>query len=157
MLYHLFEYLRKTYPNLPGVGLFQYISFRAGLAMLLSLIISLVIGKRIINWLRRLQIGETVRDLGLAGENLKVGTPTMGGIIIIAATLVPCFLLARLDNVYILIMLFATIWMATIGFIDDYIKVFKKDKKGLKGIYQTRLNTIPPKIHNLEYFVEKLK
>ena len=136
MLYHLFEYLRKTYPDLPGVGLFQYISFRAGLAMLLSLMISLVIGKRIINWLRALQIGETVRDLGLAGENLKVGTPTMGGIIIIAATLVPCFLLARLDNVYILIMLVATIWMATIGFIDDYIKVFKKDKKGLKGIFK---------------------
>ena len=136
MLYHLFEYLRKTYPDLPGVGLFQYISFRAGLAMLLSLMISLIIGKRIINWLRDLQIGETVRDLGLAGENLKVGTPTMGGIIIIAATLVPCFLLARLDNVYILIMLFATVWMATIGFIDDYIKVFKKDKKGLKGIFK---------------------
>ncbi|MEO6040048.1 MAG: phospho-N-acetylmuramoyl-pentapeptide-transferase [Saprospiraceae bacterium] len=136
MLYHLFEYLRKTYPELPGVGLFQYISFRAGMAMLFSLIISLVIGKRIINGLRRLQIGETVRDLGLAGENLKVGTPTMGGIIIIAATLVPCLLLARLDNVYILIMLFATIWMATIGFIDDYIKVFKKDKKGLKGIFK---------------------
>ena len=116
--------------------MFQYISFRAGLAMLLSLMISLVIGKRIINWLRALQIGETVRDLGLAGENLKVGTPTMGGIIIIAATLVPCFLLARLDNVYILIMLVATIWMATIGFIDDYIKVFKKDKKGLKGIFK---------------------
>lgn len=136
MLYHLFEHLRKTYPDLPGVGLFQYISFRAGLAMLISLIISLVIGKRIINWLRHLQIGETVRDLGLAGENLKVGTPTMGGIIIIAATLVPCFLLARLDNIYILIMLFATVWMATIGFIDDYIKVFKKDKKGLKGIFK---------------------
>ncbi len=136
MLYHLFEYLRKTHPDLPGVGLFQYISFRAGLAMLISLLISLVIGKRIINWLRHLQIGETVRDLGLAGENLKVGTPTMGGIIIIAATLVPCLLLARLDNIYILIMLFATIWMATIGFIDDYIKVFKKDKKGLKGIFK---------------------
>lgn len=136
MLYYLFEYLRKTYPDLPGVGLFQYISFRAGLAMLISLIISLVIGKRIIDWLRNLQIGETVRELGLAGENLKVGTPTMGGIIIIAATLVPCFLLARLDNIYILIMLFATIWMATIGFIDDYIKVFKKDKKGLKGIFK---------------------
>ncbi len=136
MLYHLFEYLRKTYPDLPGVGLFQYISFRAGLAMIFSLIISMVIGKRIINWLRHLQIGETIRDLGLAGENLKAGTPTMGGIIIIAATLVPCFLFARLDNVYILIMLFATIWMASIGFIDDYIKVFKKDKKGLKGIFK---------------------
>jgi phospho-N-acetylmuramoyl-pentapeptide-transferase len=135
MLYHLFEYLRN-HSDFPGAGLFQYISFRAGLAMILSLLISLVIGKRIILWLQRMQIGETVRDLGLAGQNLKAGTPTMGGIIIIAATLIPVFLLARLDNVYILLMLFATIWMATIGFIDDYIKVFKKDKKGLKGIFK---------------------
>jgi phospho-N-acetylmuramoyl-pentapeptide-transferase len=135
MLYHLFEYLRKNY-DLPGAGLFQFISFRAGLAMILSLLISLVIGKYIINWLRSLQIGETVRNLGLQGENLKAGTPTMGGIIIIAATLIPCLLLARLDNVYILLMLFSTIWMATIGFVDDYIKVFKKDKKGLKGIFK---------------------
>jgi len=104
--------------------------------MILSLLISLVIGKYIINWLRSLQIGETVRNLGLQGENLKAGTPTMGGIIIIAATLIPCLLLARLDNVYILLMLFSTIWMATIGFVDDYIKVFKKDKKGLKGIFK---------------------
>ena len=133
MLYHLFEFLRKNY-DLPVAGLFQFISFRAGLAMILSLLISLVIGKYIINWLRSLQIGETVRTLGLQGENLKAGTPTMGGIIIIAATLIPCLLLARLDNVYILLMLFSTIWMATIGFVDDYIKVFKKDKKGLKGI-----------------------
>jgi phospho-N-acetylmuramoyl-pentapeptide-transferase len=135
MLYHLFEFLRKNY-DLPGAGLFQFISFRAGLAMILSLLISLVIGKYIINWLRSLQIGETVRVLGLQGENLKAGTPTMGGIIIIAATLIPCLLLARLDNVYILLMLFSTIWMATIGFVDDYIKVFKKDKKGLKGIFK---------------------
>ncbi|MDX2278973.1 MAG: phospho-N-acetylmuramoyl-pentapeptide-transferase [Saprospiraceae bacterium] len=135
MLYHLFEFLRKNY-DLPGAGLFQFISFRAGLAMILSLLISLVIGKYIINWLRSLQIGETVRNLGLQGENLKAGTPTMGGIIIIAATLIPCLLLARLDNVYILLMLFSTIWMATIGFVDDYIKVFKKDKKGLKGIFK---------------------
>jgi phospho-N-acetylmuramoyl-pentapeptide-transferase len=127
--------LRKNY-DLPGAGLFQFISFRAGLAMILSLLISLVIGKYIINWLRSLQIGETVRVLGLQGENLKAGTPTMGGIIIIAATLIPCLLLARLDNVYILLMLFSTIWMATIGFVDDYIKVFKKDKKGLKGIFK---------------------
>ncbi len=116
--------------------MFQYISFRAGAAIILSLIISLIIGKRIIDGLRRLQIGETVRDLGLQGENLKAGTPTMGGVIIIAATLIPCLLLARLDNVYILLMLFATIWMAAIGFLDDYIKVFKKDKKGLKGIFK---------------------
>jgi phospho-N-acetylmuramoyl-pentapeptide-transferase len=135
MLYYLFEYLR-THGDFPGAGLFQYISFRAGLAMILSLLISLVIGKRIILWLQRMQIGETVRDLGLQGQNLKAGTPTMGGIIIIAATLIPVFLLARLDNVYILLMLFATVWMATIGFIDDYIKVFKKDKKGLKGIFK---------------------
>jgi len=135
MLYHLFEFLRKNY-DLPGAGLFQFISFRAGLAMILSLLISLVIGKYIINWLRSLQIGETVRTLGLQGENLKAGTPTMGGIIIISATLIPCLLLARLDNVYILLMLFSTIWMATIGFVDDYIKVFKKDKKGLKGIFK---------------------
>lgn len=135
MLYHLFDYLQKHY-DLPGAGLFQFISFRAGVAMLLSLLISLVIGKYIIRWLQRLQIGETVRDLGLHGQNLKAGTPTMGGIIIIAATIIPCLLLARLDNVYILLMLFSTIWMAAIGFVDDYIKVFKKDKKGLKGIFK---------------------
>jgi phospho-N-acetylmuramoyl-pentapeptide-transferase len=135
MLYYLFEYIRKQY-DLPGAGLFQYISFRAGIALVISLMISIVTGRRIINWLRRLQIGETVRELGLQGETLKVGTPTMGGIIILAATLLPCFLLARLDNIYILLMLFSTLWMATIGFIDDYIKVFKKDKKGLKGIFK---------------------
>lgn len=135
MLYHIFEYLRDQY-DLPGARLFQYISFRAGVALILSLLISLVIGKRIIDWLRRMQIGETVRDLGLQGQNLKAGTPTMGGIIIIAATIIPVLLLARLDNVYILLMLFSMIWMACIGFIDDYIKVFKKDKKGLKGIFK---------------------
>jgi phospho-N-acetylmuramoyl-pentapeptide-transferase len=135
MLYHLFEYLDKHF-DLPGAGLFHYISFRAGLAVILSLLISMVIGRSIINWLRSMQIGETVRNLGLQGENLKTGTPTMGGIIIVAATLLPCLLLARLDNTYILLMLFCTIWMATIGFIDDYIKVFKKDKKGLKGIFK---------------------
>jgi phospho-N-acetylmuramoyl-pentapeptide-transferase len=135
MLYHLFEYLKRVY-DLPGAGLFQYISFRAGLALVLSLLISIVIGKWIINWLRTLQIGETVRDLGLAGQVSKAGTPTMGGIIIVAATLIPCLLLARLDNVYILLMLFCTIWMFAIGFIDDYIKVFKKDKQGLKGRFK---------------------
>jgi phospho-N-acetylmuramoyl-pentapeptide-transferase len=106
------------------------------MAMLLSLLISLVIGSRIINWLRSLQIGETIRDLGLAGQNSKAGTPTMGGIIIVAATLIPCLLMARLDNVYVLLMLFSTIWMFAIGFLDDYIKVFKKDKAGLKGIFK---------------------
>ncbi len=135
MLYHLIEYLKKFY-DVPGAGLFQFISFRAGVAMILSLLISLVIGRRIIDWLRALQIGETVRDLGLQGQTSKAGTPTMGGIIIVAATLIPCLLLARLDNIYILLMLFATVWMFAIGFIDDYIKVFKKDKKGLKGVFK---------------------
>jgi phospho-N-acetylmuramoyl-pentapeptide-transferase len=135
MLYYLFEYLKKTY-DLPGAGLFQYISFRAGVAMILSLLISMIIGKRIIGWLRSLQIGETVRDLGLAGQVSKAGTPTMGGIIIIAATLIPCLLMARLDNAYIMLMIFSTLWMFAIGFVDDYIKVFKKDKKGLKGIFK---------------------
>ncbi|HND87787.1 MAG TPA: phospho-N-acetylmuramoyl-pentapeptide-transferase, partial [Saprospiraceae bacterium] len=135
MLVHLFEYLKKTY-DLPGAGLFQYISFRAGVAVILSLVISLITGRRIINWLRALQIGETVRDLGLAGQVSKAGTPTMGGIIIVAATLIPCLLLARLDNVYILLMLFSTVWMFAIGFLDDYIKVFKKDKEGLKGRFK---------------------
>jgi phospho-N-acetylmuramoyl-pentapeptide-transferase len=135
MLYHLFEFL-KTHYHIPGAGLFQYISFRAGVAIVLSLLISIVMGGRIINWLRHLQIGETVRDLGLAGEKQKSGTPTMGGIIIILATIVPCLLLARLDNVYIILMLFSIIWLSIIGFADDYIKVFKKDKQGLKGIFK---------------------
>jgi len=135
MLVHLFEYLKEHY-DLPGAGLFKFISFRAGVAMLLSLLISMIIGKRIIDWLRKSQIGETVRDLGLAGQTSKAGTPTMGGIIIVAATMIPCLLLARLDNVYILLMLFSTVWMFGIGFLDDYIKVFKKDKEGLKGKFK---------------------
>lgn len=135
MLYYLFQYLKEAF-DVPGAGLFQFISFRAGLALILSLVISIIIGKRIINWLRSMQIGETVRDLGLVGQTSKAGTPTMGGIIIVAATLIPCLLLAQLDNVYILLMLFSTIWMFAIGFVDDYIKVFKKDKKGLKGIFK---------------------
>ena len=135
MLYYLFEYLHEQY-DFPGARLFQYISFRAGAAVIISLLISMVFGKRIIRRLQRRQIGETVRDLGLKGENLKVGTPTMGGIIIILATLVPCLLLAKLDNIYIILMIVATLWMGTIGFVDDYIKVFKKDKKGLKGIFK---------------------
>lgn len=135
MLYHLFEYLNKQY-DLPGAGLFHYISFRAGLAVVLSLIISIVFGGRIINYLRKLQIGETVRDLGLAGQTQKAGTPTMGGVIIILATVIPCLLLARLDNIYIIMMLFSIIWLSSIGFADDYIKVFKKDKQGLKGIFK---------------------
>ncbi len=135
MLYHLFEFLKKNY-DLPGAGLFQYISFRAGLAIIFSLIISILYGGRIINYLRKLQIGETVRDLGLEGQKQKSGTPTMGGIIIIMATLIPCLLLARLDNIYIILMLFSVIWLSAIGFADDYIKVFKKDKQGLKGIFK---------------------
>lgn len=135
MLYYLFEYLDQNY-NLPGTGLFQYISFRAGLAFAFSLLISTIYGRQIIDKLRRLQVGESVRDLGLEGQNEKQGTPTMGGIIIILATLVPVFLLARLDNIYIVILIVTTIWMGAIGFIDDYIKVFKKNKEGLKGRFK---------------------
>ncbi len=135
MLYYLFEYLDKTL-DIPGTGVFQYITFRSGLAIMLSLILSTVFGKKIINFLRRQQVGETVRELGLAGQNEKAGTPTMGGLIIIFATLVPVFLLTRLDNIYIILLIVTTLWMGTIGFIDDYIKIFKKDKEGLKGIFK---------------------
>ncbi|MCE2821754.1 MAG: phospho-N-acetylmuramoyl-pentapeptide-transferase [Bacteroidota bacterium] len=135
MLVHLFEYLQQHY-DLPGAGLFRYISFRAGAAMLLALLFSMIIGKRIIEKLRKLQIGETVRDLGLSGQNIKAGTPTMGGIILVAATLLPVLLFARLNNVYIILMIVSTVWMFIIGFIDDYIKVFKKDKEGLKGRFK---------------------
>ncbi len=135
MLYHLFDYLYNHY-HFPGARLFQYISFRAGMAMVLSLVISVIFGGRIIAFLRKLQIGETVRDLGLAGQNQKAGTPTMGGVIIIMATVIPCLLMARLDNVYILLMLLAITWLSAIGFADDYIKVFKKDKQGLKGKFK---------------------
>jgi phospho-N-acetylmuramoyl-pentapeptide-transferase len=135
MLYHLFEYIQTQF-DLPGSGLFRFITFRASLAILLSLIISIVFGQRIIDFLRKKQVGETIRDLGLEGQNQKKGTPTMGGIIIIMAILIPCLLLARLDNVYIQIMILSTIWMAIIGFIDDYIKVFKKNKEGLKGRFK---------------------
>lgn len=135
MLVHLFEYLQQHY-DLPGAGLFRYISFRAGAAMLLALLFSMIIGKQIIEKLRKLQIGETVRDLGLSGQNIKAGTPTMGGIILVAATLLPVLLFARLNNVYIILMIVSTVWMFIIGFIDDYIKVFKKDKEGLKGRFK---------------------
>ena len=135
MLYYLFEYLDQN-SNLPGTGLFQYISFRAGLAFAFSLLISTIYGRQIIDKLRRLQVGESVRDLGLEGQNEKQGTPTMGGIIIILATLVPVFLLAKLDNIYIVILIVTTLWMGAIGFIDDYIKVFKKNKEGLKGLFK---------------------
>jgi len=135
MLYHLFDYLEQTY-ELRGATLFRFVSFRAGMAIILSLIISMVFGGRIIRWLHKLQVGETVRDLGLDGQKLKEGTPTMGGVIIIIAILVPCLLLAKLDNIYIILMVIATTWMAIIGFLDDYIKVFKKDKQGLSGKFK---------------------
>jgi phospho-N-acetylmuramoyl-pentapeptide-transferase len=136
MLIQLIEWLRDWLGDQPGFRLFQYISFRAGLALMMSLVISIVFGGRIIGWLRKLQIGETVRDLGLSGQKEKEGTPTMGGIIIILSVVIPCLLLARLDNIYIVIMLVSTAWMALIGFIDDYIKVFKKNKDGLSGRFK---------------------
>ncbi len=135
MLYYLFEYLDKTL-NVSGAGVFQYITFRSGLAFLLSLLLSTIYGKRIINFLRNQQVGETVRELGLAGQNEKAGTPTMGGLIIIFATLLPVLLFAKLHNIYIVLLIVTTLWMGTIGFIDDYIKIFKKDKQGLKGIFK---------------------
>jgi phospho-N-acetylmuramoyl-pentapeptide-transferase len=135
MLYYLFEYLDKTL-DVPGTGVFQYITFRSGLAVLLSLLLSTIYGKRIINFLRNQQVGETVRELGLEGQTQKAGTPTMGGLIIILATLVPVVLLARLYNIYIILLIVTTLWMGTIGFIDDYIKIFKKDKQGLKGKFK---------------------
>ena len=135
MLYHLFEYLDREF-DLPGAGLFRFISFRMGVGIMLSLIISLLLGNRIIRSLKRMQIGETVRDLGLEGQMQKQGTPTMGGLIILLAILVPSILLARLDNVYIILMILTTVWMGSIGFIDDYIKIFKKNKQGLKAKFK---------------------
>lgn len=134
MLYYLFEYLNRM--DVPGTGVFQYITFRSGMAIILSLLISTVFGKRIINFLRRQQIGETVRELGLEGQSQKAGTPTMGGLIIIISTLIPVLLLAKLDNIYVMLLIVTTLWMGTIGFIDDYIKIFKKDKEGLKGKFK---------------------
>ncbi|MFT4832252.1 MAG: phospho-N-acetylmuramoyl-pentapeptide-transferase [Psychroserpens sp.] len=135
MLYYLFEYLEKHY-QIPGAGLFQFITFRAAIAVLFSLIIATAFGKRIILFLQRKQIGETVRDLGLDGQKQKAGTPTMGGLIIIIATLIPVLLFAKLDNIYIILLIITTIWMGIIGFVDDYIKIFKKDKEGLKGRFK---------------------
>ncbi|MEN8768094.1 MAG: phospho-N-acetylmuramoyl-pentapeptide-transferase [Candidatus Arcticimaribacter sp.] len=135
MLYYLFDYLEAQY-QFPGASLFQFLSFRAAIAALLSLLFSTFFGKRIIDFLRKQQIGESIRDLGLAGQNEKAGTPTMGGIIIIFTTIIPVLLLAKLDNIYILLLLFTTLWMGSIGFIDDYIKIFKKDKEGLKGKFK---------------------
>jgi phospho-N-acetylmuramoyl-pentapeptide-transferase len=135
MLYYLFEYLEKQF-QIPGASLFGFITFRAAMAIILSLLISTIFGKRIIRFLQKQQVGETIRDLGLEGQVEKAGTPTMGGIIIILATLIPVILLARLDNIYIILLIVTTIWMGTIGFIDDYIKKFKKDKEGLKGRFK---------------------
>ncbi len=135
MLYYLFKFLKEHY-DLPGAGLFNYISFRAAAAIIVSLIISVVYGRDIIELLRRKQIGETIRELGLEGETQKKGTPTMGGLIILGAIIVPTLLFARLENVYIILMLITTVWLGAIGFADDYIKVFKKDKKGLAGTFK---------------------
>ncbi len=131
MLYYLFDYLEKL--NFPGAGMFQYISFRSSMAIITSLFVSLLIGKRVIRYLQKKQIGETIRDLDLEGQMQKKGTPTMGGIIILSSILIPVLLFAKLDNTYIILMIITTVWLGTIGFIDDYIKVFKKNKAGLRG------------------------
>ena len=135
MLYYLFDWLDKAF-DLPGAGVFQYISFRASMAAIASLIITVVFGKPIIKYLRKKQIGETVRDLGLEGQKQKEGTPTMGGIIILAAILIPTLLFAKIDNIYVIVMIITTIWLGLLGFLDDYIKVFKKNKEGLPGKYK---------------------
>ena len=137
MLYYLFDFLERNY-QVPGAGLFQFLSFRAAIAALISLLLSTLYGKRVIDFLSRQQIGESIRDLGLAGQNEKAGTPTMGGIIIILSTIVPVLLMAKLENIYILLLLFTTLWMGAIGFTDDYIKTKKKDKEGLKGVFKER-------------------
>jgi len=135
MLYYLFNYL-ETHYSMPGASLFQYITFRSAIAFIFSLLISTIYGKRIISFLQRKQVGESVRDLGLVGQVEKAGTPTMGGVIIILATLIPVLLFTKLENVYIIILIVTTIWMGAIGFVDDYIKIFKKDKDGLKGRFK---------------------
>ena len=134
MLYYLFEYLNDL--DLPGAGVFQYISFRAGMAAFVSLLITITFGKNLINYLRKKQVGEDIRDLGLEGQLQKKGTPTMGGFIIIAAILIPTLLFAKIDNIYIILLIITTVWLGLIGFLDDYIKVFKKDKKGLAGKFK---------------------
>ena len=135
MLYYLFDYLEQNF-DLPGAGLFRFLSFRAAMAVILSLFITLILGKKIINMLLRKQVGETIRDLGLEGQSKKQGTPTMGGLIIISAILIPVLLFTKLDNIYVILMVLSTVWLGIIGFIDDYIKVFKKDKKGLAGKFK---------------------
>lgn len=135
MLYYLFNYIDKQF-DLPGAGLFQYISFRAGVAAVLSLLITITLGSKLISFLRRKQVGEDIRDLGLEGQLQKKGTPTMGGLIIIAAILIPTLLMAKLDNVYVILLIATTVWLGMIGFLDDYIKVFKKNKEGLAGRFK---------------------
>jgi len=134
MLYYFFDYL--NYLNVPGAGVIEFITFRAAMAVITSLIISMIFGKKIIRKLQKLQIGEEIRDLGLEGQMQKKGTPTMGGIIILLSIIIPALLWAKLDNIYIIIMLITTLWLGSLGFIDDYIKVFKKNKKGLSGKYK---------------------
>lgn len=135
MLYHLFDYLSQ-HTNIPGAGIFQYLSFRAAMAVLTSLLISMIFGRKLINFLRKKQVGESVRDLGLEGQKEKEGTPTMGGLIILASILIPSLLFAKLNNIYIILILVSTIWLGFIGFLDDYIKVFKHNKKGLAGKFK---------------------
>lgn len=135
MLYPIFDYLDRVL-DIPGTGVFRYISFRAGMAAVFSLIITITFGKAIIDWIRRRQIGETVRDLGLEGQAQKKGTPTMGGLMMIAAILIPTLLFANLKNIYVILLLITTVWLGLIGFLDDYIKVFRKNKEGLKGRFK---------------------
>ena len=135
MLYYLFEYLEQQY-QFPGASLFEFLTFRAAFAVILSLLIAMVYGKRVILFLQKQQIGETIRDLGLEGQKQKAGTPTMGGIIIIISTLIPVLLVGDLKNIYVVLLIITMVWMGVIGFIDDYIKLFKKDKKGLKGRFK---------------------
>lgn len=135
MLYHLFDYIDKVF-NLPGAGVFQYTTFRAAMAAVFSLMITIIFGKIIIDWIRRQQIGETVRELGLQGQNEKKGTPTMGGLMIMAAIVIPTLLFADIYNIYIILLLITTVWLGGIGFLDDYIKVFRKNKEGLAGRFK---------------------
>jgi phospho-N-acetylmuramoyl-pentapeptide-transferase len=135
MLYYLFDYLDSAF-NFPGAGVFQYISFRSAMAVITSLIITLLFGKKLINFLYKKQVGETVRDLGLEGQKQKQGTPTMGGLIILGAIVIPTLLFAKLDNIYIILMLITTVWLGAMGFLDDYIKVFRKNKAGLAGKFK---------------------
>ena len=135
MLYYLFDYLDRMY-DIPGAGVFRFLSFRAAMAVIISLFITLILGKRIIALLLKKQVGETIRDLGLDGQKQKQGSPTMGGLIILSAILIPVLLFTKIDNIYILMMILSTVWLGLIGFLDDYIKVFKKDKKGLAGKFK---------------------